>query len=232
MRKRVGYGGPGQYRHGQYFPGGGRHNGGVSEIERLIHLIASMQILFGSRRGGLLIPLLIVGAVVGGWFAYRHFYSPERALEQAHIMWNSNETKQQIKAIAKYRELLQKTDPIEPGRYWLKDNRDTLYRRIIRHEYKFESNETKAAEWILAAWDEGIRDLRFQDDEVRAFWEQTVEPLKRKNRIKSQNENPGAAIQSGSRGWTLATAIDLECPSVHNLVGWQACWPLESELRS
>ena len=61
MRTRIGYGGPREYRHGQYFPGGGRNNGGMSEIERLIHLIASMQILFGSRRGGFLIPLVILG---------------------------------------------------------------------------------------------------------------------------------------------------------------------------
>ncbi len=70
MRNRVGYGGPREYRHGQYVPGGGRHNGGMSEIERFVHLIASMQILFGSRRGGFLIPLLLLGLCVGGWLAY------------------------------------------------------------------------------------------------------------------------------------------------------------------
>jgi hypothetical protein len=82
MRPRIGYGGPREYRHGQYFPGGRRNNGGLTEIERLIHLIASMQILFGSRRGGALIPLLIIGVLVGGWFLYRHNYSPEVALER------------------------------------------------------------------------------------------------------------------------------------------------------
>lgn len=188
MRNRIGYGGPKQYRHGQYFPGGGRQNGGMSEIERFLHLVASMQILFGSRRGGILIPLLLVGLVVGGWFAYRHAYSPERALETAHLMWDSNDTKQQIQAIKKYRELLQKSDPIDPARRWLKDDRDKLYRRIIVHEYKFAGNEQKAGEWILAAWDEGIQDLRIQDEEVKEFWEKTVEALKRKNRIKYENE--------------------------------------------
>ena len=103
-------------------------------------------------------------------------------------MWDSNDTKQQIQAIKKYRELLQKSDPIDPARRWLKDDRDTLYRCIVVHEYKFAGNEQKAAEWILSAWDEGIQDLRIQDEEVKLFWEKTVESLKRKNRIKYKNE--------------------------------------------
>lgn len=189
MRNRVGYGGPKAYRHGQYFPGGGRNNGGMSEIERLIHLIASMQILFGSRRGGLLIPLLIIGLLAGGWMAYRYAYSPERAVEQAHRLWNSNDTRQQMDAIKRYRELLQKSDPIDPARRWVRDDRDTLYRRIVVYEFKFEGNQSKAAEWILSAWDEGIRDLRIQEQDVKAFWDQTVESLKRKNRIKDKNSN-------------------------------------------
>ncbi len=184
MRFRIGYGGPKQYRHGQRFPGGRRNNGGLTEIERLIHLIASMQILFGSRRGGALIPLLIIGLLVGGWFLYRHNYSPDVALERAHKQWNSNDTKQQIKAIGLYRDLLEKKDPLEPGRNWLIDNRDTLYRRIIQHEVIFSGNEIKAAEWCLKAWDEGIRDLRFQDDKVKAFWEKTTASSRQKNKIR------------------------------------------------
>ena len=170
MRNRVGYGGPKQYRHGQYFPGGRLNNGNMTEIERLIHLIASMQILFGSRRGGAIIPLLIIGLLVGGWFLYRHNYSPERALEKAHHMWESNDTKQQIAAIKTYKDLLAKSDPIEPNRHWLMKDRDTLYRRIIRHEFKFAENRNKAGEWIIKAWDEGYRDLRFQDESTRQFW--------------------------------------------------------------
>jgi len=99
MRIRIGYGGPRKYRHGQYFPGGRRNNGNMTEIERLIHLIASMQILFGSRRGGAIVLLLVIAAVVGGWYLYRTQYSPEKALENAHAMWESNDTKQQIAAI-------------------------------------------------------------------------------------------------------------------------------------
>jgi hypothetical protein len=189
MRHRVGYGGPEEYRHGQYFPGGRRNNGGMTEIERLIHLIASMQILFGSRRGGLIIPLLIVGLLVGGWFLYRYQFSPERALEQAHQMWDSNDSKEQIKAIRTYKALLQKTDPIEPGRFWLMDDRDTLYRRIIQHEVIYTLNEPKAAEWVLKAWDEGIRDLRFPDEKVRAFWDKTTESSRQKNKNRTRNQN-------------------------------------------
>ena len=179
MRIRIGYGGPRRYRHGQYYPGGRRNNGNLSEIERLIHLIASMQILFGSRRGGAIIPLLIIGALAGGWFLYRTNYSPEKALEKAHTMFESNDTKQQIAAIKTYKNLLAKSDPIEPGRHWLMDDRDTLYRRIIRHEFMFEENHNKAGEWILKAWDEGYRDLRFQvsDTELREFWTKTTDEL-------------------------------------------------------
>jgi hypothetical protein len=187
MRFRIGYGGPKQYRHGQRFPGGRRNNGGLTEIERLIHLIASMQILFGSRRGSALIPLLIIGVLVGGWFLYRHNYSPDVALERAHKLWNSNDTKQQITAIGLYRDLLEKKDPMEPGRNWLIDNRDTLFRRIIQHEVLFSGDEKKAAEWCLKAWDEGNRDLRFQDEKVIAFWEKTTASSRQKNKNRNPN---------------------------------------------
>ena len=203
MRSRIGYGGPRQYRHGQYFPGGRKNNGGLTEIERLIHLIASMQILFGSRRGGFLIPILLIGLLVGGWFLYRHHYSPDVALERAHQMWDSNDSKQQIKAIAQYKQLLQKKDPIEVGRNWLMDDRDTLYRRIIQHEVKYTLDEAKASEWILRAWDEGIRDLRFQDENVIEFWEKTTASSKIKNKNRDKNEEkrfdsiPGIDPQSG-----------------------------------
>ena len=189
MRYRIGYGGPKEYRHGQHFPGGRRNNGGLTEIERLIHLIASMQILFGSRRGGLLIPILIVGVLVGGWFLYRLNYSSDVALERAHQMWDSNETKQQIKAIAQYKTLLQKKDPIERGRNWLLDDRDTLYRRIIQHEVLFSGDEIKGAEWCLKAWDEGIRDLRFPDQKVEEFWVKTTASSRQKNKNRNRRED-------------------------------------------
>ena len=199
MRIRIGYGGPRKYRHGQYFPGGRRNNGNMTEIERLIHLIASMQILFGSRRGGAIIPLLVIAAAIGGWFIYRTQYSPEKALEKAHAMWESNDTKQQIAAIKSYKKLLAKSDPIEPGRHWLMDDRDTLYRRIIRHEFMFEENTTKAHGWITKAWDEGFRDLRFQeaDTELREFWTKTTDKWRQKNRSKENSRQQKSKDRGG-----------------------------------
>lgn len=167
--------------------GGRRNNLGVTEFERLIHLMASMQNVLG-RRGCLIFPFLIVGLLVGGWFLYRFQFSPERALEQAHLMWDSNDSKEQIKAIRTYKRLLQKTDPIEPGRHWLMDDRDTLYRRIIRHEVIYTRNESKAAEWVLRAWDEGIRDLRFADERVSTFWDRTTESSRQKNKNRTRNQ--------------------------------------------
>lgn len=166
-----------------YNPGGfrGRRS---TEFEQLLHLFVSLQILFGSRRGiSFLIPLLLIGAIgFGGWMFYRHNYSPERMLEGAHADWDSSDTQRQLSAISKYKELLRKTDPLEPGSRWLKDDRDTLYRRIITHELKFEKNKRSASEWVIMAWDEGIRDLRSfndEDEEVKVFWEQAIEKLKK-----------------------------------------------------
>ena len=120
MKFRIGYGGPRQHRHGQYRPGGRHNNGGMSEIERLIHLIASMQILFGSRRGGWVVPLLLIALAVGGWYAYSQFMNPSTTLEKAHVMYDSSDTDEQIAAIKAYKNLLHKSDPLEPGRHWLR----------------------------------------------------------------------------------------------------------------
>lgn len=220
MRFRIGYGGPKQYRHGQYFPGGRRNNGGLTEIERLVHLIASMQILFGSRRGGFLIPLLIIGLAVGGWFIYQTQFSPERALANAHKMWDSDDTKEQISAIKTYKELLQRRDPIETNRNWLVDDRDTLYRRIIQHEVKFAENEPKAAEWVLKAWDEGIQDLRFQDERVKAFWEKTTSDSRRKLDNKNKNRNdeagrfdlPPGSLTTSRQATAVRTHLTIQSP--------------------
>lgn len=142
----------------------------------------------GNRSGCLFIfPVLLIGLAIGIGLVYRYAYSPERAVEVAHQKWDSNDTKQQIVAIKEYQTLLQKTDPVDPARRWVRDDRDTLYRRIIVHEFKFQNNPVKASEWIIAAWDEGIRDLRFQEPDVKEFWEKTVEPLRRKSLIKDKN---------------------------------------------
>lgn len=180
MKFRIGYGGPRQYPHGQYRPGGRHHNGGMTEIERLIHLIASMQILFGSRRGGLLVPLLLIGIAAGGWFGYQHFMSPERQLEKAHLMYESSDMSVKRQAIDAYKALLYKSDPIEPGRHWLITERDTLFRRIIQHEVINAEDEVTAGEWAIKAFEDGFSNLRFQNERVKAFWEKTADSFRKK----------------------------------------------------
>lgn len=164
---------------------GGRN---MSEISRLFQLFVSLQILFGSRRGGIpfLLPLLFIAAIAaGGWFLFQSFSSPERMLEQAHADWDSGVTERKLDAMVKYKELLQKTNPLEPGTKWLTTDRDMLYRRIIEYEYKFEKNESTTWDWIVRAWDEGIRDLRLPNGEVLDFWKETTDQLRLRNRNRN-----------------------------------------------
>lgn len=187
MKFRIGYGGPRQHRHGQYRPGGRRNNGGMSEVERLIHLIASMQILFGSRRGGWVVPLVLIGLAAGGWYAYQHLMNPSTALEKAHAMYNSPDTGEKIKAIASYKQLLAKSDPLEPGRNWLRTDRDTLYRRVITHEVLNEENEAMAGETAILAIEDGFTKLRFQNERVKKFWENVLASFKQ-DKKRNQKE--------------------------------------------
>lgn len=186
MKFRIGYGGPKQYPHGQYRPGGRHVNGGMTEIERLIHLVASMQILFGSRRGSLLVPLLIIGLAAGGWYFYRNFKSPEKKLERAHAMFNSSDSNEKREAIDAYQELLNTSDPLEPGRHWLRTDRDTLYRRIIQHELINAEDADMAAEWSIKAIEDGFTKLRFQNERVKAFWEKTLDSFRQKKRDRPE----------------------------------------------
>lgn len=177
---------------------GGRN---MSEISRLFQLFVSLQILFGSRRGGVpfLLPLLFVGALAaGGWFLFQKFSSPERMLEQAHAEWDSGVTERKLDAMVKYKELLQKTNPLEPGTKWLTTDRDMLYRRIIEYEYKFEKNESTTWDWIVRAWDEGIRDLRLPQGEVLDFWKETTDQLRLRNR--SRNSRGGERRDAKDQG--------------------------------
>jgi hypothetical protein len=145
----------------------------------------------GASRVGcfVVLPILLVGFLLGIWLIGQGatFGTAERAVEAAHQKWDSNDTKLQIEAVKEYQSLLKKTDRMDPSRRWVRDDRDTLYRRIIVHEFKFQKNREKAREYILDAWDEGIRDLRIDDEEVRQFWEEVIKPLKEKDKIKSQN---------------------------------------------
>ena len=114
----------------------------MSEIERIIHLIASMQILFGSRRGGWVVPLLLIALTVGGWCVYSQFMPPSTTHEKVHVMHDSSNTNEQIAAIKAYKNLLHRSDPLEPGRHWLRTDRDTLYRHVILliHTHDFQIN--------------------------------------------------------------------------------------------
>ena len=173
-RIRIGYGGPQGYQHGYRRP-----TGNLSEFERLLHLIVSLQILFGSRRGAFLIPLLLVGLVLGGWWAYNQYNGPDRQLLRADQKWNSGDTPQRIQAIRDYKALLRKKDPLDNGLHLLRDGRERLYRRIIAHHVLFDINDADANDWIREAWDEGIRDLGFQEERVKEKWKEATEGMKR-----------------------------------------------------
>ena len=160
-------------------------------IDRMFQLFVSLQILFGSRRGvSVVLPLLILAAVVGGgWFAFTAYNSPQRSLERAHADWDSGVSTRQISAIKQYMKLLQMSNPLETGMHWLENDRDKLYRRVVEHQVLYEKDERGAHEWILTAWDEGIRDLRSSSDEVKEFWDKSVSD-KISNRRKSRRIQP------------------------------------------
>lgn len=186
-------------------------NIGGRDIERMFQLIVSLQILFGSRRGGpILVVLLVVAVLVaGGWFLLNKVNSPNRKLERAHADWDSGVTTRQIDAIKQYRNLLQMNDPIETGMRWLRQDRDKLYRRIIQHEILYEKNERRAREWVIDAIDEGIQDLRFADGEVKDFWDRTVRSLSSKGRSR-RSGNSGDEQSHDNPSVLLDGLLELE----------------------
>ena len=173
----------------------------MRSVDRMFQLFVSLQILFGSRRGfSVVLPLLLLGlVVVGGWFAFSTYSSPQRSLEQAHADWDSGISTRQISAIDKYKELLQKDNPIEPGMRWLQNDRDTLYRRVVEHQVLYEKDERSAREWIIKAWDEGIRDLRFGEGEAKDFWDKATDSLRKRKR-KSPGAQPEASLPPSGEG--------------------------------
>lgn len=197
-RMRIGYGGPKDYQHGYRRP-----TGNLSEFERLIHLMVSLQILFGSRKGGLLIPVLLVAIGLGGWWAYKHFSGPDRLLQTADRKWDSGDTQLRIQAIRDYKILLIKKDPIDPGLHLLKDGRERLYRRIVIHHVLFDISAADANDWIRDAWDEGFRDLGFQNEKVKKRWEEVTAGLKRKlpDSSRDQSKDPDRLLQQADRKW-------------------------------
>ena len=162
----------------------------------MLQMFVSLQILFGSRRGvSFVLPLLLLVALAAGaWFLFGFMNGPQRQLDNAHADWDSGVTTRQIAAIVKYKELLQKDNPIEPGMRWLQSDRDTLYRRIVEHQVLYEKDKRGAREWIIRAWDEGIRDLRFGDGEVNDYWVEATDGLRNeRSRKKNSRRDNNAA---------------------------------------
>ncbi len=153
----------------------------MSEFERFIHLIVSLQMLFGSRRGGLLFPLLLVAVGVGGWFAYGYYFGIDSQLRRADALWDSGDSGSRNSAVLKYKDILQRKEFWEPSTLALHTDRDRLYRRIIQHHVLFDLNQDDARDWIKNAWDERftLRDMNFGDEAVIEFWKEVEEKLKR-----------------------------------------------------
>lgn len=180
----------------------------MSEFERLLHLIVSLQILFGSRRGAIWIPVAILALLFGGFFYYNHMYNnPQRMLASADQKWNSGVEREQMAAITSYMEILEKKDGnlldsiLNPSKSakqaknaepLLKDveRRKELYSRIIRHKFRFV-NPDDAAVWVRRAVGEKIS-LTFigsdgnEDEELTTFWTNATKTLKKDKRQKNK----------------------------------------------
>ena len=156
----------------------------MSELERLFHLFVSLQILFGSRRGGLGVPLLLLALLVGGWFAYSYWFRADPVLGRADRKWESGESALRIEAIKDYKELLRKKDPLEPDFFWLKERsgRSRLYRRIVEYHVMYDIDKSAARDWVYEAWGENIRDLDFENSEVNDYYKKVTDEIKEKQK--------------------------------------------------
>ena len=183
----------------------------MSEFERILHLVVSLQILFGSRRGVIWIPVVILALLFGGLFFYNHMYNnPQRMLASADQQWNTGVEQEQMAAINSYMEILEKKDSnlldklLNPSKNakraknsepLLKDTerRKELYSRIIRHKFRF-INPDDAAIWVRRAVSENIS-LTFigkdgtEDEELTTFWNNATKTLKKNKRRKQKSKN-------------------------------------------
>ena len=204
MRIRIG---TNQHNYRNY--GHGRSQ--MSEFERILHLVVSLQILFGSRRGVIWIPVVILALLFGGLFFYNHMYNnPQRMLASADQQWNTGVEREQMAAINSYMEILEKKDNnlfdkilnpsknakrAENSEPLLKDieRRKELYSRIIRHKFRF-INPDDAAIWVRRAVSENIS-LTFigkdgtEDEELTIFWNNATKTLKKNKRQKNKSKN-------------------------------------------
>lgn len=156
-----------------------RGRGEMTELERLLQLLVSLQILFGSRRGGIA-PLLVIAALVVGWLVWTWAQSPLRALEAADRKWDTGDSNSQIDAIEEYQVILRKKDPLDIQRHLLQDRNERirLYQRIVQFHFKFGGNEDEARDWIDRAWRENIRDMNFGDEKLDAFYRRRAEQIR------------------------------------------------------
>lgn len=157
-----------------------RSKGQALNMHEIMHLIISLQMLFGSRRGGtgIILAILLVLAVI--YFLSSGFLQgviqadPNKALAKADALWDQD---RRPEAVTAYKELLRKPDPIQRDTAWLQDSRPRLYRRIITFEARYGDRQD-ARDWINDAWNEGIQDLRFDFDEPRELWEEETKNLR------------------------------------------------------
>ena len=164
----------GRQGRGRNYGRGSRNR--LNDINQLIQLFFSLQILFGSRRGGTGALVLILVLGIGGYLAFQFWFDPNRALASADRLWDSRDSANRISAIRKYKELLAKRDPVDPDFPWLKDGRPRLYRRIIEHEVLYRER-SEARDWILEAWNERIVELNFGSEEARQVWQEVTKDL-------------------------------------------------------
>ncbi len=151
---------------------GSRHQFRINSVNmnELLHIILSLQIMFGTRRG-LMAVVLVVVLCGAGYFAFQYFGNPVHALERADRMWDRD---QHVEAIREYKALLRKRDPLDPDYAALpREDRPRLFRRVISHEVRY-GEPAEARDWIRIAWNEGIRHLDFQYDEVRQMWDEVT----------------------------------------------------------
>jgi len=145
-------------------------------MNELMHIVLSLQLMFGSRRaaGAVLAILLFCGV---GYLAYNHFSDSSRALRQADELWNKDDN---VAAVRQYKTLLAKRDPLDRNYFLLPGpERPRLYRRIISHETRF-ANRAEARDWITAAYGEGINFEKadFENEEVFDLWKEVTADYK------------------------------------------------------
>ena len=154
------------------------------DIESWLRILIGFSFLFGGRRRRYVMILLIAVVIMGliAMFAIRKWNDPSRALAGADQLW---ETDQRVEAIAEYKVLLRKKDPLAPEQNWLYEHRPRLYRRIIEYETVFRDRDV-ARDWIRDAWSENIRNLSFDRDETRELWRQVVAEIQSHRREASR----------------------------------------------